>query len=639
MASRFSVEAIFKAVDKITAPVTKIQNRVGRFTRRAGAGFERLNDRVKKFTGGIKKAGVVASAAMLVTGGAMADVITTGAQFEQTLVSAAAKFPGEIRKGTEAFKQLETAARETGATTEFSASQSAEALNFLAMAGFDAQASVAALPGVVDLATAAGLDLAAATDIASDSLGAFGLAVKDPVQLGKNLARVNDVLAKTATSANTTIEDLFESIKEGGPVAVTAGASMETYAALAGTLANAGIKASKSGTTLKNMFLTLSAPSKEAASILKRLGVQTVDANGDMLDIVDVLGNLNKSLDGLGTAERSRVLEGIFGKIPIAGVNVLLDAGADKLSEYRKQLEAAEGASGKMAATMRDTVQGRLNSLQSAIEGVKISIFSMNEGPLADVIDTMTEWVRANEGLIASEIGGFLQNLIENFEMIVVWGKRIAILLGVIFAISFALKGLVLVLTAVNLVMAANPLVLITLGIMALIAAIAAAIIWWDEIKEAFLGLPGPVQAAIAVLTGPIGWLIDAAVLIMDHWAPIKDFFATLWGGIVDIFNAAIENITGAIDTVLGAFKAISESAVGSAISKFFGFGDDDPEKKGGGAPGSEVVSPQDRIATSIEEKRQTSMSEVTIKDETGRAEVTKGRLGGGLALASSGGL
>ncbi len=637
MAGRFSVEAVFKAVDRVTAPVSRMQNRVGKMTRSMGNGFDRLNKKVGKFASGVKKGALAVTAALALSTGAMANVISTGADFEQTLVAAAAKYPGEIRKGTEAFEQLEQAARKTGSATEFSASEAAGALNFLAMAGFDAESSVAALPGVVDLATAAQVDLATATDVASDSLGAFGLMTKDATQLGKNLARVNDVIAKTTTSANTTVESLFETIKEGGPVATTAGASLETFSALAGELANAGIKGSQAGTTLKNMFLTLAAPTAGSAKILKRLGIQTQDASGDMRDIVDILGDLNGALDGLGTAGRSGVLEGIFGKIPIAGVNVLLASGSDRLREYRGELEGASGASSTMASVMRDTLQGRLNSLKSAVEGVKISIFSMTNGPLADAIDKTTEWVRANEQLIATNVGEFLAGIISNFENIVKWAKRIGIALAVFFTLSMILKTLVLVMTAVNLVMAANPIVLIVLGIMALIAAVAAAIIWWDELKAAFLGLPGPVKAAIAVIMGPIGWFIGAAALIMENWEPIKGFFSDLWTGVVGIFDAAVAKIMGVVDKVKGAASFIGDmaSSAGSSVSGFFGFGDD--EEQSTGTTGPQVVSPQERVARSIDEQRTTQSAEVTIRDESGRAEVTGGTLGQGLTLQNSG--
>jgi TP901 family phage tail tape measure protein len=615
MAGRFSVEAVFKAIDRVTAPVNRMQNRVGKFTRGMRRGFTRLNRSVDKFAKGVKRGAIAVAAALAVSSAAMANVIGTGAEFEQTLVSAAAKFPGEIRKGTEAFIALEDAAKKTGATTEFTASQSAEALNFLAMAGFNAESSIAALPGVVDLATAAQVDLATATDVASDTLGAFGLATKDVIQLGKNLARVNDVIAKTTTTANTTVETLFETIKDGAPVATTAGASIETFAALAGELANAGIKGSKAGTTLKNMFLSLSAPGTKAAKILRRMGVATKDANGDMLDIIDILGDLDGRLAGLGTADRSGVLEGIFGKIPIAGVNILLKSGTDRLKEYRKQLEGASGASSTMASVMRDTLQGRLNSLNSAVEGVKISIFSLTSGPLSDAVDKMTEWVRVNEQAIATNIGETLAGIIINFENIVLWTGRIAKGLVAFFALVAVLKTVALVLTVINLLAAANPIGLIVLGIVGLIALLS-------------LG----------------------ALLLMKNWEPIKQFFKDLWGDVVQCFDegvakikAIIAKVKGLVDSVTGFTKELGADIGGGVFDavqgakSFLGSGDDDSAEQRTGPTGPQVVSPQDRVARSIEEQRTTSTAEVTIKDETGRAEVTGGRLGTGLQLQQSG--
>ena len=613
MAGRFSVEAVFKAIDRVTAPVNRMQNRVGQFTRGMNRGFTRLNRTVDNFAGGVKKAAIASAAALAISGAAMANVIGTGAEFEQTLVSAAAKFPGEIRKGTEAFTALEDAAKKTGATTEFTASQSAQALNFLAMAGFSAEASIAALPGVVDLATAAQVDLATATDVASDTLGAFGLATKDVTQLGKNLARVNDVIAKTTTTANTTVESLFETIKDGAPVATTAGASIETFAALAGELANSGIKGSRAGTTLKNMFLSLAAPGSGAAKILKRLGVSTKDSSGNMRDIVDILGDLNGSLDGLGTADRSGVLEGIFGKIPIAGVNVLLASGTTRLKEYRKELEGASGASSKMASVMRDTLQGRLNSLNSAIEGVKISIFGMTSGPLSDAVDKMTAWVRVNEQMLATNIGEFLAGIINNFKNIVTWTVRIAKGLAAFFALVAVLKSVALILTVVNLLATANPIGLMVLGIVAAIALLGAL-----------------------------------AAVVVANWEPIKQFFADLWGGVVEIFDDSVAKILSIVDKVKAPVVAVNDllSGVGSSIGggvfdavqgakSFFGIGGDAEASTRRPAP--QVVSPQDRVARSIDEQRTTSSAEVTIRDETGRAQVTGGRLGTGLQLQSTG--
>ena len=655
MAGRFSVEAVFRAVDRLSAPVSRMQNRVGRFSRSVSRSMNRANRAVNRVAGGLKRIGVAALASMAIVGGAMANVIGVGAKFEQTLVNAAAKFPGEIRRGTEAFKELEDAAKRTGSTTEFTASQAAEALNFLAMAGFNAESAVAALPGVVDLATAAQVDLATATDVASDSLGAFGLMSKDATTLGKNLARVNDVIAKTTTTANTSVELFFETMKDGGAVATGAGASVETFAALTGTLANATIKGSRAGTTLKNIFLSLSAPGKQAADRLRSLGVTTKDSSGNLRDVVDIIEDLNKGLEGMGTADKSGALEEIFGKIPIAGVNILLKEGADNLRAYRSTIEGAAGASSKMANVMRDTLQGRLNSLNSAIEGVKISMFSMTTGPLVDVVEGMTKWVRANEELIAQKFGEYVLWIRDNFTDIVKWIKRIGVGLSVFIAFSAILKTLIGILTIVNLVMAANPIVLITLAIIAAIAAIAAIIYYWDELTAALreTGVAFDlIVAGIGLVTGPIGWLISAALLIYKHWEPIKKFFVDLWNGIGDAFEAGFDYVDEVITKVVDSVKKIIGliASIGSGVAEFFGFETGattavestaaEARARGaarGAARATSVVSPSDRISRSITESRSTSNSEVTIRDETGRAEVTKGALGSGLKLQKSG--
>lgn len=595
MAGRFSVETVFKAIDRLSAPVSRMQNRVNKFTRSAEAGAARLQRSFGKVSAGIKSVGRAAVLGAGLMTAALAPVIATGADFEQTLVNAAAKFPEGIKRGSAEFKALEDAARRTGSTTEFSASQSAQALNFLAMAGFNAENSIAALPGVVDLATAASMDLATATDIASDSLGAFNLMSKDSQQLATNLQRVNDVIAKTATSANTTVEDMFEAIKQGAPVATTAGASLETFAMMVGTLANSGIKASQAGTTLKNVFLSLSAPGSGAAKILKRLGVQTQDANGDMLDIVDILDQLNKSLDGLGTAERSGVLEGIFGKIPIAGVNVLLAAGTDELNRYRGALEGASGASSTMAATMRDTVQGRINSLKSAIEGVTISIFSMTNGPLAETIDRMTEWVRTNEDLIATNVGQFIANLINNFESIVSWLKIIGGALASFYILNTVLQTFIGIMAAVNLVMALNPIGLIVLGVAALIAGLTALVVWIDDVVEGFDSL-NPV---LKMILAPFGLLIKGIKYIKDNIGVVGD--------------------------------------IASAVGGWFG-SDDDEQAQADGTTGATVHSPTERIAQSVRETRETTRSEILIKDDTGRAEAPRGGFPAGINMVQTGG-
>lgn len=561
------IDAVFRGIDRVSAPISRMQARVGRFTRKAEKGVRRVDRVTNKMAKGIARGAKIAGAAMLALGLVLGTVGKTGIDFEQSITNAAVKFPGEIRKGTAAFEALEKAALDVGSATEFSASEAASALNFLAMAGFDAEQAVGALPLVVDLATAANLDLATATDIATDTLGAFNLASKDAIKNAKNLARVTDVLAKTAATANTTVEEMFEAVQQGGPVAKAAGASIETFSALVGTLGNAGIKGAKAGTTLKNVFATLAGPTGQAASTLRKYGVSVRDLKtGDMRDVIDIIEDLNKGLAGLGTGEKSEAIKKIFGKIPLAGVNVLLASGSDKLREYRKELENAGGAAADMAAVMRDTTGGSVKALKSAIEGVVIQIFKLGgDRGVKGLIDKMTEWVRKNQELIVSGIGDFLDKITNNMETIVKWAKRIAIGIGIFLALAGAVKVFIGVMTVLNLVMSANPISLIIIGVAALIVAFTAVVIWAEELKAKFDEL-NPVAkyfvSWLLVMMGPIGWLIAAAVAIKTSWGKISKVFVAFKDAAIAAFGAVVKWLKSAWVTVSDIFVDVWNSVV-----------------------------------------------------------------------------
>jgi len=370
------------------------------------------------------------------------------------------------------------------------------------------------------------------------------------------------------------MENLFETIKKGGAVATGAGMSIEQFSAMAGIMANSGLKASEAGSVMKNMILRLSAPTAGASKILKKMSIATQDANGNLLDVTDILADLNNKMKDLGTAEKGAILDTLFGKRAIVGVNILLQEGAEAIKTYTKELEGATGASSTMASVMRDTLQGRLNSLNSAIEGVKISIFTLSNDALNGAVDKMTLWVRANEELIAGKVGEFLVGLINNFESIVTWLKRIGIALAVFITFTTVLKTLVLTMTAVNLVMAANPIGLMVVSVAAL-------------------------SAGIVFLINKFNLLEKAAAFFSD------------------------------IPVLSDIGKFLGDKA-------FDLFGGDDDEKQG--VTGPQIVSPQERTARSIEENTTVNKSEITLKAEPGTsAEQTGGKLGGGLNLQQSG--
>lgn len=394
--SDFAVSTVFDVKDRVSASLKKIGAGTDKFGTKSGKAFDKANRKALSFKttlGAILSARILARGTALMAQG-IRSVTGELISFDDAITKAGAKFPVTAKRGTKAFKELEKEARRVGATTKFSATEAAQGLDFLAMAGFDQAQAMKALAPVTDLAVVADADLSRATDIASDALGSFNLMTKDSVKLTENLTRINDVFAKTVTSANTDIENLFEAMKDGGPVMTAAGSDIETFAALSGKMADAAIKGSKAGTTLKNMFLNLQAPVPKAAKLIKKLGLELVGEDGKLRDIVDILGDFNKKTAKMGKAQKSAAVNTIFGKRAIAGVSVLLAEGADSLREYRQTLIDSGGSAKDMADTIGKSLGNRLKALKSSALEVGFKFFDVFKEKIPGAIDTAIEAVR-----------------------------------------------------------------------------------------------------------------------------------------------------------------------------------------------------------------------------------------------------
>ncbi len=572
---RFSIEAVFTANDRFSGILGRIGANVGKFASGARAQLASVSNGA--FTG-LRTAAVVGTGAAVAMGGALYNVVGAGAELEHTLVGAAAKFSPAFRKGTAEFKELRAAAEKIGSTTEFSSNQAGAALKDLGAAGLNLGQAIAILPGLVDLGTAAEIELAEASTIATKSLGAFNLKTEDTVQLTANMNRVMDTMARTADLTTADMGGLFETIQEGGPVAVAAGASIETFLAMAGQLSQAGIDGSVAGTTLKNVFLSLAAPSTEAAAALQKLGIKTKDAKGNLRDVVDVLGDLEKGTAKMGTADRAATLEQIFGKIPIAGVTSLLSAGTDKIRTMRTELENAGGSMKKMAGIMRDDTKGDIDRLGKAFDAVKIAIFGVVQGPITPMIQGLTELARANKDVVASKLTAFLKDArdfgagfakvfgqsIGPIRDAATWlghfvsaGKdagsalrlgegaaRLAVGLG---TMVLALKAVTVATAAWNGVMAINPMAALVLGVAALLGVYVA---FKPEI-DAFIGRH---RTAFTVLGAGVA-LIGGAIVAMKLWRAAVLAHTVAWMG----WTIATNSATGAM--VASKVAAMSANA------------------------------------------------------------------------------
>ena len=399
MAASFSVNTAFKAQDKMS-PV-----------------FKKMGKASSVF-GSMLKANI-AGAAIMKGIGALTNGLRTVTrefiEFEGALVSSGAKFSdvnAATVEGQKTLQELGMTARRVGATTIFSATEAAKGLDFLAMAGFNATEAMIALPEVTNLAVVAQTDLATATDIASDSLGAFGLDVEE-------LTRLNDVMAKTMTTSNTNMEDMFEAIKKGAPAFTAAGQDLETFNALLGTMANSGVKGSEAGTALRNVMLRLAEPTTEAQKVLNQLGIVTQDQSGNFLDIIDIVGQFEQGLQGMGTAQRTAALATVFGARTVTGINLLLQEGSAELNRYRDSLLGAGGASEQMAGVIGQSLGNRLKGLKSALIEAGFTFVSVFQDQAGGTIDRLTEMVRNIDlTAFAERTAEILDEVLDNLPLI-----------------------------------------------------------------------------------------------------------------------------------------------------------------------------------------------------------------------------
>lgn len=283
----------------------------------------------------------------------------------------------------EEFTGLRDLAKDMGAKTQYSASQAAEAMGFLAMSGFKVKDITEALPGVLSLAAAGQLELAEAADLASNILSGYGLKAKD-------LGRINDILAKTFTSTNTDLRMLGDSFKYAGPVASSAGLQFEEISAAIGLMGNAGIQGEMAGTALRGAISRLLKPTKAVASALDRLGVEVVDSHGQMLPMVNIIRQLEKA--GATTAD----MMAIFGLEAGPAMQALVSQGSGALANLTRELENSGGTAARIATTQMQGLNGSLDELSSAFEGLLIAIGD------AGILDFATDLTKRVTALVSA---------------------------------------------------------------------------------------------------------------------------------------------------------------------------------------------------------------------------------------------
>ena len=318
------------------------------------------------------------------------DTIDTFANFEAAMsqVKAISGATGED------FDKLTEKAKQMGATTKFTATEAAEGFNYMAMAGWKTQDMLDGIEGIMSLAAASGESLGTTSDIVTDALTAFGLKASDSGHFA-------DVLAQASANANTNVGMLGESFKYVAPVAGAMKYSVEDVSLALGLMANASVKGSMAGTALKTALANMAAPTDNMAAAMEKYGISLTDSQGNMKSLKGVLDNLRGSLGGLSEAEQTAAASTIFGKEAMAGMLSIINASEADYNKLAEAVNNADGASQKMADTMLDNLKGAFTLLQSAADGVKLSLGERLKPYLMDLTTWLTDQMPAiEEGLM-----------------------------------------------------------------------------------------------------------------------------------------------------------------------------------------------------------------------------------------------
>lgn len=308
--------------------------------------------------------------------------IKVGSSFEAGM----SKVQAVSGASNEQLQRLSDKAKEMGATTKFSATEAADAMNYMAMAGWKTEDMLNGIDGIMNLAAASGEDLATTSDIVTDALTAFGLTAQDSTHFA-------DVLAAASSNANTNVSMMGETFKYVAPVAASLGYSAEDCAVAIGLMANSGIKASQSGTALRSMFSRLAKPSKEVKEAMEKLNISLTDSHGNMKSLDTLMGDLRKSFSGLSEAEKVEMASSLAGQEAMSGLLAIVNASDADFNKLKDAIYGADGASAKMAETMQDNLKDKITITKSTIEGLGIKIYEEIEDPMKEAAEGTTDSV------------------------------------------------------------------------------------------------------------------------------------------------------------------------------------------------------------------------------------------------------
>lgn len=588
----------------------------------AGDKFEKAGD-------SITNAGKQISVASAAVTGLGVAAVKTAADFDSAMANVAA-ISGATGDDLQALRDK---AREMGEKTKFSASEAADAMSYMAMAGWKTGDMLSGIEGIMQLAAASGEDLATTSDIVTDALTAFGLTAEDS-------AHFADILAAASSNANTNVSMMGETFKYCAPVAGALGYSAEDVAEAIGLMGNAGIKSTQAGTALRTMMTKLQGELKLSGEALGEVTIQTANADGSMRELSDILADCRTAFSKMSESEAAAAAETLVGKNAMSGFLALMNSAPGDIDKLRNAIENCDGSAENMAAIMQDNLNGQLTILKSQLEELAISFGEMLMPVIRKVVTAVQGFVdKLNNmdeaqrktiitiGLVIAALGPFL----------VILGTVISTVGKSMKAYASAAKGIKKLMVAVKsgtgifgkLGTALGGISAPVLAIVAVIAVLVAAFthLWktndgfreniiatWTQIKETvnnfcqgivdrlnslgfefssitevlkavwdgFCNLLGPVfEGAFRFISDTLSTVLDVILNTVDFfiavfsgdwegaWEAVKNIFSSIWNGLVSWFTNILETIKGVLDVALG-WIGTSWEQVWTNVKNFF---------------------------------------------------------------------
>ena len=508
-------EVAIRLAGKLSGGFTRSFSQASEAVRGLGSDLDKLaakQAKLAKLQKSMTKNAPYATGAGAVMGAGLATSVSTGMDFEAQI----SKVGAVSRASADDMAKLEAQARKLGESTAWSATQAAEGMQFLAMAGFKTNEIMGAMPGMLSLASAAGIELGDAADISSNILTGFGMKAEE-------MGKAADVLVNTFTTSNTDLKMLGQSMKYVAPVAKSFGADIYTTAGLVGKLGDAGIQADQAGTSLRMMMVRMAKPTKMVKEAMDKVGISFKDSHGNMKPMNEILREMQQKTEKLTQAERMEVAAKIFGTEALSAGMVLMEKANEKtaegkyvLDEYIESLHR-EGSAQETSDRMLDNLAGKTTLFKSALEGLQLVIYQQVSPALKDFVENatqavgrITDWTKEHPELTKALVigAGAIAGIAAAALPMVAAFKTAAFVLGLV-------KGAML---AVNIAMTANPI--------------------------------GLVVAAVAGLT--VGF-----VLLWQNCEGFRNFFISMWDGICSAAKGAVNILIGALNKIIDGMNSL----------------------------------------------------------------------------------